>query len=66
MIFAIFMIAAVVAATILIGMLAGVWPALVFAVLMALTFRAIDRQSGPTRPIKRDRLNAFQHPLSDD
>lgn len=66
MIFAIFMIAAVVVATILIGMLAGLWPALGFAALMVLNYRAITHQSGPTRPMRRDTLNGFQRPLSDD
>jgi hypothetical protein len=67
MIFAIFMIAAAVAATILVGMLAGgLWGALAFAVLLVVTYRAMTHQSGPTRPMKRDQLNAFQRPLSDD
>lgn len=66
MIFAVFMIAAALAATILIGMLAGFWPALGFAAVMVLAYRAITRQSGPSRPMRRDTLNAFQRPLSDD
>ena len=67
MIFAILMIAAAVAATILVGMFAGgVWGALAFAALLVLAYRAMTHQSGPTRGIHRDQLNAFQRPLSDD
>ena len=67
MIFAIFMIAAAVAATILVGMFAGgIWGALAFAALLVVIYRAMTHQSGPTRPMKRDQLNAFQRPLSDD
>lgn len=67
MIFAIFMIAAAVAATILVGMFAGgIWGALAFAALLVMIYRAMTHQSGPTRPMKRDQLNAFQRPLSDD
>lgn len=67
MIFAILMIAAAVAATILVGMFAGgLWGALAFAALLVATYRAMTHQSGPTRPMRRDQLNAFQRPLSDD
>ncbi|QBR35765.1 hypothetical protein ETW23_06010 [Leisingera sp. NJS201] len=67
MIFAILMIAAAIAATIAVGMFAGgIWGALTFGALLVLTYRAITHQSGPTRPMKRDKLNAFQRPLSDD
>jgi len=67
MIFAIFMIAAAVAATILVGVFAGgLWGALAFAALLVATYRAMTHQSGPSRPLKRDQLNAFQRPISDD
>ncbi len=67
MIFAIFMIAAAVAATILVGMLAGgLWGALAFATLLVVTYRAMTHRSGPTLPLKRDQMNAFQHSLFDD
>lgn len=67
MIFAILMIAAAVAATILVGMFAGgVWGALAFAALLVLAYRAMTHQSGPTRRMRRDQLNAFQRPMSDD
>lgn len=67
MIFAILMIAAAIAATILVGMFAGgIWGALAFAGLLVVTYRAMTHQSGPTRPMKRDQLSFFQHPLSDD
>ncbi|WOI34784.1 hypothetical protein R1T40_08670 [Tritonibacter scottomollicae] len=67
MIFAIWMIAAAIAATILVGMFAGgIWGALAFAALLVVTYRAMTYQNGPARPMKRDQLNAFQRPLSDD
>ena len=67
MIFAIFMIAAAVAATILVGMFAGgLWGALAFGALLVVTHRAMTHQSGPNRPMNRDQLNAFQRPMSDD
>lgn len=67
MIFAIFMIAAAVAATIFVGMFAGgVWGALAFAALLIVIYRAMTHQSGSSRPLRRDELNAFQRPLSDD
>lgn len=66
MIFAILMIAAAVAATILVGMFAaGLWGALALAALLVVTYRAMTHQSGQTRPMKRDQINAFQRPLSD-
>ncbi|MBR9651925.1 hypothetical protein IT775_12415 [Thalassobius aquimarinus] len=67
MIFAVVMIAAAVAATILVGMFAGgIWGALAFAALLVLAYRAMTHQSGPTRRLHRDEANAFQKPLSDD
>lgn len=67
MIFAILMIAAAIAATIAIGIFAGgVWGALAFGALLVLTYRAMTHQSGPARPMRRNQLNAFQRPLSDD
>lgn len=67
MIFAILMIAAAVAATILVGMFAGgLWAALAFAALLVVIYRAATHQSGLTRPMKRDTVNAFQRPLADD
>ncbi len=67
MIFAIIMIAAAVAATVFVGIFAGgVWGALAFAALLIATYRATTYQSEPSRPLRRDELNAFQRPLSDD
>lgn len=67
MIFAILMIAAAVAATLLVGMFAGaIWGLLAFAALLVLTYRAMTDQSAPSRPLQRDQLNAFQRPLSDE
>lgn len=67
MIFAVFMIAAAVAATIVIGMFAGgIWGALAFAALLVLVYRAMTYESGRPRPMRREQLNAFQRPLADD
>lgn len=67
MIFAIFVIAAAMAATILVGVFAGgIWGAGLFALLLYALFRAFTHQSGPDRPRSRDTLNAFQQPLSED
>ncbi|TDE34114.1 hypothetical protein [Antarcticimicrobium sediminis] len=67
MIFTVLMIAAAVTATILVGMfVGGIWGALAFAAMLVLTYRAMTHQSGATRPMRRDQLNAFQRPLSDD
>lgn len=67
MIFAIFMIAAAIAATIFVGMFAGgIWGALAFAALLVVTYRAVTHQTGQTRSMKRNQLNALQRPLSDD
>lgn len=61
------MIAAAVAATILVGVVAGgVWGAMAFAALLLLAYLAMTHQSGPTRRMKRNQLNAFQQSLADD
>lgn len=66
-IFAVFMIAAAVAATILVGMFAGgIWGALAFAALLWCVYRAFTHQTGTDRPPRHDQLNAFQQPLADD
>ena len=67
MIFAVFMIAAAVAATILIGIIAGnIWGALAFAGLALGIYRAMTYQSTSVSAMTHDQLNAFQRPLSDD
>jgi len=67
MIFAVLMIAAAIAATVIIGVYAGgIWGAGAFALLLFILYRAFTHQSGPDRPADRDALNAFQQPLSDD
>ena len=66
MIFAIFMIAAAVAATIFVGMFGGgLWGALAFSALLILIYRAFTDQSAPTRSLKSNQLNAFQQPLAE-
>ena len=37
-----------------------------FAALTFAIYRVFTYESGPTRPLKRNALNAFQRPLSDD
>lgn len=67
MIFAVFMIAAAICATVLLGVYAdGIWGAGAFAVLLWTLYRAFTHQSGPDRKSDQDTLNAFQQPLSDD
>ena len=67
MVFAMLMLAAAVAATLLIGLFVGVfWGVLAFAVLAVLTYRAVTDQRGPNRPLRRDELSAFQRPLGED
>lgn len=67
MFFAIFMTVAAIAATIFVGIFAGgVWGAMAFAALTFAIYRVFTYESGPTRPLKRKELNAFQRPLSDD
>lgn len=68
MIFAIVMIAAAIAATVLLGVYAGgVWGAGAFALLLFILYRAFTHQSGPDRAANdRDTLNAFQQSLADD
>jgi hypothetical protein len=67
MIFAVLMIAAAVAATILVGVVAGgIWGALAFAALLLVIWRAMTHETGSTRRMDRDQLNAFQRPLSDN
>lgn len=66
MIFAIFMIAAAIAATILIGVYAGgIWAAVIFAGGLIALYRIFTYSSGETAML-RDELNAYQRPLSDD
>ena len=67
MIFAVLMIAAAIAATVFLAVFAvGIWGALAFAALLILMYRAFTHQSGPDRPMRRESLNAFQRPLSED
>lgn len=67
MIFALVMIAAALAATVLIGIYAGgLWGALAFAVAVWGLYKIATHQTGPCRPMRASSLNAFQHPLSDD
>jgi len=67
MIFAILMIAAAIAATVVLGVYAGgLWGAGAFALLLVALYRACIHQSGPDRKRGRDTLNAFQQPLADD
>lgn len=67
MIFAILMIAAAIAATVVLGVYAGwIWGAGAFALLLSILYRACTQQSGPDRPSDRDTLNAFQQSLADD
>jgi len=67
MLFALVMIAAAIAATILVGIYAGgIWGALAFAALIWGLYKMATHQSGPDRPMRSDSLNAFQAPLSDD
>lgn len=66
MIFAVFMIAAAIAATILIGIYAGgIWSAMIFAAVLYALYRMFTYSSSENR-LKRDELNALQRPLSDD
>ena len=67
MILAVFMIVAALGATIAIGVMAGtLWGALLFAALLWAIYRAFTHQSGPTRPMSRRTVSAFQEPLADD
>ncbi|MDA7827176.1 hypothetical protein N9A67_03000 [Rhodobacteraceae bacterium] len=67
MFFAIFMIVAAIAATILVGIFAGgVWGVMAFAAVILVIYRIFTHVSGPNRPLKRNALNAFQRALSDD
>lgn len=67
MIFAVLMIAAAFAATVILGVYAGgIWGAGAFALLLFILYRAFTHQSGPDRSNDRGTLNAFQQPLSDD
>lgn len=66
-IFAVLMIAAAIAATIFVGLFAGgFWGALAFAAVIVLIYRAMTHETGRGRRLRRDNLNAFQRPLSDD
>ncbi|MBB5515757.1 hypothetical protein FHS89_001777 [Rubricella aquisinus] len=67
MIFAIVMLTAAVAAAILVGFVAGgMWGGVLFAAVLWLAYRAATHQSGPSRALRREALNAFQRPLADD
>jgi hypothetical protein len=67
LIFAILMIAAAIAATVILGIYAGgIWGAGAFALLLFVLYRACTHQSGPDRTNDRDTLNAFQQSLADD
>lgn len=71
MIFAILMLAGALAATLLVGIITGgAWgglgAALGVAAILVAARRAMTHESAPTRPMRRDQLNAFQRPLADD
>jgi hypothetical protein len=67
MLFAIFMIAAAIATTVILGIYAGVlWGAGAFALLAFTLHRACTRQSAPAQITDRKTLNAFQQPLAKD
>lgn len=67
MIFAILMIAAAIAATFLVGLVAGsFWAALAFAALMIGLYRATVHHSGPADDGPRHGHNAFQRWASGD
>ena len=66
MIFAVFMIAAAIAATVIMGVFVGFWGALAFGILLVGIYKAFTYESGQERPLRRDELNAFQSPLSDE
>lgn len=67
MIFAVLMIGAALAGTVMVGIYAGgIWGAGAFAALLYILYRALTHQSGPDRINDRGTLNAFQQPLSDD
>jgi hypothetical protein len=66
-IFAVLMIGAAIAATVILGIFAGgIWGAGAFALLLFALYRAVTHQSGPGQTNSRDSLNAFQQPLADD
>lgn len=66
MIFAILMIAAAIAATVIMGSVLGWVAAGAFALVLFALYKAFTHQSGPDRRIDRDTLNAFQQPMADD
>lgn len=67
MIFAILMLAAAIAATVILGIYAGgIWGAGAFALLLVALYRLCTHQSGPDRSSDRNTLNAFQQPLAED
>ncbi|MBT9383335.1 hypothetical protein KM176_05640 [Pseudooceanicola sp. CBS1P-1] len=66
MVFAVIMIALACGAVALVWFVSGWLGGLVFALMLFGVYRLATRDSGQPRPLKRDRLNAFQHPLSDD
>lgn len=66
MLFAVLMIAAAFAATILVGMYAGgFWGGLAFAALLILLYRGFSDRNNSGR-LQRNQLNAFQAPLDEE
>ncbi|WP_167690222.1 hypothetical protein [Pseudooceanicola sp. HF7] len=67
MFFAVVMIGLALGAVAFVGYVAGGIPAaLLFAALLFGVYHLVTRESGRARPLKKDRLNAFQRPLSED
>ena len=67
MFFAVVMLAAAVAATVLMGIYAGgFWTALGFAALVVGLYKFFTYQIGPDVPLRASELNAWQQSLSDD
>lgn len=66
MIFAVFMIAAAVGLTAIIGWSTGFWGGLAFAVFLVILYRAATYQSVPDRRGPHHGCNAFQRWISDD
>lgn len=66
MFFAVFMVAAAIAATVVVGVFAGsIWGALAFAALLWALYKLGTHQTGPDR-MASDSLMAFQQSLADD
>lgn len=65
--FALIVMVAGFAATLTVGMIAGVgWGVALFGLMLFGIFWTLTGQDEDQQPIKRDHLNAFQQPLADD